>query len=75
MNTIRVYVTAPEGRELYGFGSRLMGEFFDLPEEVAFDLMDKPGFSHVAPGAEAPADEPEVVKEPSEKPRTHRKGN
>jgi len=40
----KLTVIAPEGRHITGYGSRLQGEVFELPDQVANALLkDQPG--------------------------------
>lgn len=54
---MRLYVTAPEGRRIPGYGSQKAGKFFDVPDDVAQELLERGGFSTEAPDANIPAQE------------------
>jgi hypothetical protein len=63
----RLYVTAPDGRRIPGYGSREYGEYFDdLPDDIVQELSTRTGFSLTDPAAVEPPDR-------SEKPANRRK--
>lgn len=62
--TVKVYVTAPSGRYLPTYGQRDYGQFFELPEDVAQALLERPGFSRNDPTVKA-APKPAVSARPN----------
>jgi hypothetical protein len=54
MTTVNVYVTAPAGASIAGYGHRNYGEAFELPPEVADEVCARPGFSKEDPTKPTP---------------------
>lgn len=45
MKQVTVYVTAPAGASIAGYGHRRYGESFELPRDVADEVCARDGFS------------------------------
>lgn len=52
---MKIYVTAPAGLRIQGYGSRAYGESFELPDSLAAELSQREGFSLQNPIVEAVA--------------------
>ncbi len=52
--SVSVYVTAPAGASIAGYGHRNYGEAFELPPKVADEVCARPGFSKEDPRQQAP---------------------